>query len=124
MEKLSRVVAAELASGSKPSEKGNMVRQILNSSLPDEDKSFWRLSRECASVTLAGTETTGSFLSITTFYLLSQPEILERLRKEIGEAEVRAGGKTLTLQELRELPYLVRFENPSQLDVVLVLQLT
>lgn len=85
-----------------------MVRKILNSSLPDSEKSFARLLKECYSVTLAGTETTGAILSATAFYLLSQEETLGKLQEEIGDAEASAG-RALNLQELRDLPYLVCF---------------
>lgn len=85
-----------------------MVRGILNSSLPEHEKSFTRLSEECSSVTLAGTETTGAFLSATAFYLLSQPETLGKLQKELGDAEETAG-RALNFQELKDLPYLVGF---------------
>lgn len=85
-----------------------MVREILNSSLPQSEKSFARLLKECQSVMLAGTETTGAFLSVTAFYLLSQEETLAKLQEEIGDAEASTG-RALNLQELRDLPYLVRF---------------
>jgi cytochrome P450 len=84
----------------------NLVWQILSSSLPAPEKVYERVARECSSVTLAGTETTGGALSFIAFLLLDHPTKLARLKKEIGDAEQQLG-RQLTYQELKELPYLV-----------------
>lgn len=84
----------------------NIIRQILKSSLPDSEKEYERVARECSSVTLAGTETTGSYLSFTTFLLLEHKAQLRRLRTELENCENRLGRKP-SYQDLKELPYLV-----------------
>lgn len=84
----------------------DLVRQILCSSLPPEEKTPWRVTRECSSVTLAGTETTGSVLAFTVFHLLSRPEMAGRLREEVAALHEKCG-RLPTYQELKELPYLV-----------------
>lgn len=83
------------------------MRQILNSSLPPEEKTVWRVTRESSGVTLAGTVTTGSALTVMVYHLLAQPEKAEKLREELKEA-YRKYGKPPTYQELKDLPYLVR----------------
>jgi len=90
----------------KDDTKDNIVWTIINSSLPAPEKEYERVARECSSVTLAGTETAGSSLAVTTFLLLSHPSKLNRLRKELEHAELLLGRKP-TYKELRELPYLV-----------------
>ncbi|KAK3942087.1 cytochrome P450 [Diplogelasinospora grovesii] len=91
----------------------NIIRQILNSSLPPEEKTPYRVAAECSSVTLAGTETTGSILAFTTFQLLScdHPPKLPALQEELAQAQQKNGGKRLTYQELKELPYLTGVVN-------------
>jgi len=85
----------------------DLVRQILNSSLPPEEKTVWRVTRESSGVTLAGTETTGSVLTVMVYHLLAQPEKAEKLREELKEAYQKYE-RPPTYQELKELPYLVR----------------
>ncbi|KAK0725291.1 cytochrome P450 CYP682H1 [Lasiosphaeris hirsuta] len=120
---LAVVVNEELQSPGKFVEIGaaetNVIRQILNSDLPAEDKSPWRVKEEASSVTLAGTETTGSILAVIVFCLLSEPEKAARLREEIGQAYSRYG-RSPVYQELKELSYLtgvvnegLRIDSPS-----------
>jgi cytochrome P450 len=45
--------------------------------------SFEELEDCCVQITLAGSETTASLLSGVTYYLLSNPSILDKLVKEI-----------------------------------------
>jgi cytochrome P450 len=56
----------------------------------------------------AGADTTGNVLTITTFHLLANPDILAKLRKELEEAMPdRFQPAKLSLVE--NLPYLVRY---------------
>ena len=98
--------ATDSSKNKEDNAKVNLIRQILNSSLPAPEKAYERVANECSSVTLAGTETTGGLLTVTTFLLLAHPTKLTRLRKELGDAEQRLSRQP-TYQELRELPYLV-----------------
>ncbi len=104
------VVAKGLQSKDKFVAKGepefNLVRQMLNSNLPPHEKTPYRVMRESTSVVLAGTETTGSALTVTMYHLLAQPEKTARLRKEIEEVH-NIHGRPPTYLELKELPYLV-----------------
>ncbi|KAK3319790.1 cytochrome P450 CYP682H1 [Cercophora scortea] len=90
--------------------KTNIIQQILTSNLPPEEKAPWRVARECNSVTLAGTETTGSSLTVITFFLLSQPQKAARLREEIRRQQETLG-RPPRYQELKELPYLTGVVN-------------
>ena len=85
----------------------DLARQILNSNLPPEEKTIYRVTQEASAITLAGTETTGNIITVLAYHLLTQPKKLARLREELkGAYEVH--GRPPTYQELKELPYLVR----------------
>ncbi|KAF7858483.1 hypothetical protein EAF04_009083 [Stromatinia cepivora] len=75
---------------------------ILSSSLPDTEKTDHRLGGEGFSMISAGTETTAWTLTVTTFYLLNQPETLARLSKELRDADAI----NLPWFALEKLPYL------------------
>jgi cytochrome P450 len=100
------VVRRSIAVRGTSKEDRNMIQQFLDAELPEELKSFWRLSRECASIITAGTETTGTILAFITFYLLSNRPKLQKLQQELSKAEADSGGIP-SVQGLRELPYLV-----------------
>ncbi|KAK0713145.1 cytochrome P450 [Lasiosphaeria miniovina] len=113
---------SRLADADEREAESNVIRQILHSSLPAVEKMPWRIERESSSVTLAGTETTGSILAFVAFWLLCDGRArAARLAAELDAAAVRTGGERLpTLAELKELPYLtgvvnegLRFNSPS-----------
>ncbi|KAE8314332.1 cytochrome P450 [Aspergillus transmontanensis] len=78
---------------------------LLELDLPIEEKSVQRLTDEAASLIAAGTETVGWALAVTTYYLLANPEKLQRLRKEISDV-VDASGQLPPWMTLEKLPYL------------------
>ncbi|KAK6814081.1 hypothetical protein RU639_010126 [Aspergillus parasiticus] len=78
---------------------------LLESDLPAEEKSVQRLTDEATSLIAAGTETVGWALAATTYYLLSNPEKLQRLREEISQV-VDASGQLPPWTTLEKLPYL------------------
>jgi cytochrome P450 len=59
----------------------------------------------------AGFDTTGNGLATTTFHLLSNPDKLERLRREIEPVMLANDGKPTWL-DLEKLPYLVSLHAP------------
>ncbi|KAH7325633.1 benzoate 4-monooxygenase cytochrome P450 [Stachybotrys elegans] len=76
--------------------------EIMDSDIPDEDKSIYRLSGEGWSLVAAGAETTAASLTAITFYLLSQPEKLQRLREELKNEDPY----NLSWVQLEKYPYL------------------
>ncbi|KAH7075714.1 putative cytochrome P450 [Paraphoma chrysanthemicola] len=80
----------------------SVFTDILASSLPEDEKTVDRLSGEGFSLTGAGTETTAWTLSVITFYVLSQPDVLARLRAELRGLEIA----DLSWAALEKLPYL------------------
>lgn len=55
---------------------------------------------------LAGSETTSTTLTSLTFYLLSNPECLQKLNKEVREAFAATGEHAITAESVAQLPYL------------------
>lgn len=76
---------------------------VLNSSLPPEEKSAERLAQEIQVVIGAGGETVAKALSWITYYLLENPQILEKLKSELNEKDP---DQKASLAELEKLPYL------------------
>lgn len=103
-----------------PGQHPDVVQTLLASSLPASEKTFPRLFSETRSVIMAGTETTGSLLVAITAYVLNHPDVLEKLRAELGAAERAKGGAALQYADIRELPYItgvvnegLRLANPT-----------
>jgi hypothetical protein len=81
----------------------SLYTHILDSNvLPESEKSPLRLSAESMALLNAGTETTAWALSVITFYLLSEPEILHRLTRELSQTNP----EQMTWTSLEKLPYL------------------
>lgn len=79
---------------------------ILDSDLPEHEKETERLWQEAQVICIAGTETTAWALSVITFYLLSNPEVLRTLRDEL-ESAMPEPSETFEIRDLEKLPYLV-----------------
>ncbi|KAI0889003.1 cytochrome P450 [Annulohypoxylon maeteangense] len=80
---------------------------ILDSKLPPHEKTVDRLSDDAQVIVMAGTLTTASALELITFWLLSQPKTLQKLKEELRTAMPTADdvGK-VPLATLESLPYL------------------
>lgn len=90
------------------SQKGrySVFHELKDSSiLPPEEKTIGRLEDEAMLLVMAGTESPTKSLGIAAFYLLHQPEVMNKLRSEIADAR-RRQGRTLSLVDLLALPYL------------------
>ena len=79
--------------------------EILQSNLPEPDKSVSRLKDEAAIVVGAGTLATSWALSIGTYHLLASPLILTKPKTELKSA-MPDSNVTDPLLVLEELPYL------------------
>lgn len=87
---------------------GTIFQALLDSDLAAEEKSADRLQDEAQTLVGAGSETTAKVLSIISFYLFRNREMLEKLRQELSTIDLKGSdsGK-YTLSELEQLPYLV-----------------
>jgi cytochrome P450 len=66
-----------------------------------------RLEQEAMTLIGAGTETTGSTLSMTTFHLLANPSKLEKLKVELSALQLENATDIMSYRQLESLPYLV-----------------
>jgi hypothetical protein len=74
--------------------------------LPPEEKTVPRLQDEATLLIMAGTESTAKSLTIATFYLLHQPNLMDKLRQELAGARRTAATDELLLGVLLSLPYI------------------
>jgi hypothetical protein len=89
----------------KDEEHPTIFHELLEGNLPPAEKSVARLVQEAQIVVSAGTETTARCLSVITYHLLANPEIVRILRKELEDAIPRLD-EVIPLAALEQLPYL------------------
>ncbi|KAL4915704.1 cytochrome P450, partial [Aspergillus aurantiobrunneus] len=98
------------AAGPTKGEKPTVFSALINGDLPATEKADRRLQDEAQLVIGAGLATTGWTLSVGTFYLLSNPKVLARLRQELDRAlpayDPSHPSASLEWTELEKLPYL------------------
>ncbi|KAF4540590.1 Cytochrome p450 [Lasiodiplodia theobromae] len=82
-----------------------IFEEILESSLPPEEKTLDRLMDEGLILIGAGGETTAQTLAVLTFNLLHNPPVLQKLRKELDDA-IPDPANMPSWQQLEQLPYL------------------
>ena len=92
----------------------SILEALAQSNLPDCEKTVRRLSAEGQVLVIAGAETTAWTLSVITFYLLSNPPMLRRLREELDQAAAESS-EPATCTRLEKLPYLVRIRCTQRL---------
>ncbi|MCJ1311414.1 hypothetical protein MMC25_005085 [Agyrium rufum] len=86
-----------------------IFHEILQSKLPESDKSTRRLRDEAIIVLGAGTLTTAWALSVACFHLLSNDQILNKLKTELKDlalTEDSDRAKGTPVHKLEQLPYL------------------
>jgi cytochrome P450 len=86
-------------------EETTIFHSLLNSDLPNSEKSSGRLAEEAVLLVGAGTHTTSWALSVATFHLLSQPKTLRKLKAEL-ETAIPDPTFPTPLPALEALPYL------------------
>ncbi|KAK3653512.1 hypothetical protein LTR22_011186 [Elasticomyces elasticus] len=89
--------------------KGNgrsLFHDLRDSSLPLHEKSVDRLQDEATLLVMAGTDSPRLTLAIASFYMVSQPLIMQRLREELVAAREDAPSSKVSLSSLLSLPYL------------------
>jgi cytochrome P450 len=100
---------AELRKGTNEAYKhvkhSTIFHELLNSDLPEEEKSDARLGDEAQLIVAAGLITTSWALTVASFYLINNPDILYKLRKELAAAG-STSRSPLDWHKLERLPYL------------------
>lgn len=82
-----------------------VIDSLLVSDLPEAEKSFTRLQQEAMGMVGAGIETTRATLTLATYYLLDNPNYLQRLGKEV-KLSLPGAHDVPALSELERLPFL------------------
>jgi cytochrome P450 len=87
--------------------KATIFQALLDSDLPEEEKSAGHLRDEGQTLVGAGSETTAKSLSIITFYLLKDKTKLQKVRDEL-RTMIPGATSLPSLKALEKLPYLVK----------------
>ncbi|KAI9769290.1 MAG: hypothetical protein M1839_003767 [Geoglossum umbratile] len=82
-----------------------IFHEMFNSDLPPREKDINRLWQEGQVVIGGGTETVGNALTVITFHLLSNPDMMRRLKQELAEV-IPDVTDIPSWQRLEQLPYL------------------
>ncbi|EEH43171.2 uncharacterized protein PADG_07991 [Paracoccidioides brasiliensis Pb18] len=102
-------LTGRIVRGEEPLEKNlsrpTIFQQILQSDLPPQEKSHYRLAGEAQSVMGGGIESPAHALTVATFHIANTPHISQRLRSELVKAFPDINVSP-TLLELEKLPYL------------------
>lgn len=95
---------------SKDADHRTIFYEIMNSNIPDKEKSFVRLWQDGLAIVNAGTFTTSWALCVAVFHLLNQPETLKNLKNELKALQCKTISEestpTIDLASLEKLPYL------------------
>jgi cytochrome P450 len=100
-----RAIRQGINEGYKVASHPTIAHELLNSDLPIEEKSDSRLGDESQLVVAAGLVTTSWALTVGSFHIIQNPEVLRTLRQELASAGSTAT-KTLDWHKLEQLPYL------------------
>lgn len=95
----------KIVNGEKESEHTTIFREVLDSDLPQHEKTLDRLEDEAFGIMGAGTETTAWALTTAAYYIISQPAKMNRLQDEL-RAALPDTAAPLDWLLLEKLPYL------------------
>lgn len=79
---------------------------LCNAELPEEEKSDARLGDEAQLIVAAGLVTTSRALTVGSYHMIANPDVVSKLRKELEAAGMAAQASELEWRELEKLPYL------------------
>jgi cytochrome P450 len=100
----------------KRSDKSVLDGIINSDAIPESDKTVDRLTQEARTLVGAGSETTGSSLEAIAYHVLSNPEVLQRLKQELADAVSKSGAieEPLTHYDIvQKLPFLTAVINEA-----------
>ncbi|KAI4944235.1 hypothetical protein J4E91_008790 [Alternaria rosae] len=86
------------------------IRDDVGCKLPEKEKEPMRLMADASVILGAGTETTARTMAVTTYYLIKDPEIGEKLREEL-KTVMPTVNHEVSLSQLEALPYLTAVIN-------------
>ncbi|KAF2094144.1 putative benzoate 4-monooxygenase cytochrome P450 [Rhizodiscina lignyota] len=83
-----------------------IFHELLNSDLPESEKSDTRLGDEAQLIVAAGLITTSRALSVASYHITANPSVASKLRKEIEASGMNDDLSKLDWHKLENLPYL------------------
>ncbi|GAB1317090.1 Cytochrome P450 monooxygenase [Madurella fahalii] len=95
--------APETRNGDRP---GTIIQHILQSNLPESEKSSERISQELLVVLIGGNFNTTRALSISLYYVLANPDIERRLKDEMRAVFAEYPAKMPSWSDLDKAQYL------------------
>lgn len=102
----SEIHSASMSGTLDPDAPRTIVHKILDSDLPDNEKSFKRIFDEVGTITGAAFETTAHSIRLTLYHIYKDAEVLRRLRAELTTMLPAEQKSDLVLSRLEQLPYL------------------
>jgi cytochrome P450 len=82
-----------------------IFHEVLNSDLPEAEKTNARLGDEAQLIVAAGLITTSWALTVASYHMISNPQIIANLRKQLQQAGMMSG-TPMDWHKLESLPYL------------------
>ena len=93
-------------SGKKTEETGSLFHFIVDSDMPDSERSEERLAKEAQVLLGGGTASTARTIGFAAFYILSRPQLHEALTEEVSETMKDWPNHIPTWADLEKLPLL------------------
>jgi cytochrome P450 len=91
----------------KKPEKPTIFLEVMQSNIAAQEKSIRRLADEAQTIVVGGLTTTAWALTVAMYYLLENPQVLEKLRAELfASVPDHCAPRVLSFQKLEPLPYL------------------
>ena len=84
----------------------SLFRYIVNSDMPESERSDERLAKEAQVLLGGGTATTARTMSFISYFILANPSIRSRLENELREPMSRYPEIVPTWTELEKVPIL------------------
>lgn len=82
-----------------------IFHELLQSDLPASEKQLQRLIDEAQTIVGAGILTTAHFLSVTSYHILANPQVLQKLQEEL-RPHMPNSSEVPPLRQLEQLTYL------------------
>lgn len=92
--------------GIKTDDRGSLFLHLACSDMPESERSEERLAKEAQVLLAGGTTTTAHTIGFASYYILSRPEMREKLKEELRETMLDWPRKVPTWAELEKLPLL------------------
>lgn len=84
----------------------SLFQHILNSDMPESERSEERLAREAQTLLGGGTASTARTIGFASFWILSRPDIRTKLEAELRDTMRDWPQRVPSWAELEKLPYL------------------